>query len=1116
MKKEFKAYFTDIFNYYCRKRKKDRLLHLLLEFLIANLLFFITFFLLESIWYLSPSFKQVIWYLVFLNSYYLFRFFRIIIAGTKDKKEQEAIYLSIGNKYPDVRDRLLNHVQLAEKQNEISNLAVKSFIVENPPEFFQDAYSPRPKRRKVKLMTILLSISVLLMIFLPASLTRILNPARHFEPDFDCMVNFSMSDTSIYSYDSLSFDIVKSNGKKLMLEFCELDISTGEKTLVLKSRDSLVGYSNYRLNSSKQYFAMLRRPNIFYPRLYLATDTLTVEVLQRPQIKTVDISVHSPEYSQIPEAFYQGNINKISCLAGSKIKINVLLSEMPGKAILFYNEDSLAMDISLRHCSVEFFTDKDAEIRILVKNTNDIQSETIPEYQIKIKKDEYPSIYLLTPKQGKEYLLNENMNLPYIAQLQDDFGFSRFELEYSVHSDYSFASNSTFYRQELDIDTKSRIQTRAGNWQIEQFISPGSEIKYSFLIYDNDLVNGPKYTRSQLFYAKLPTLADLFESNREKGEETLINLEQEVETLEEIAEDIEMVRKELLQEGKLDWENKSSLEDNLSMLEESQKNLQDMQQAIQEQKNMMEENAMFSDKVMQDFQQLQELMNELIDDELFDIMQELQEKLKSNDDSNMEKLLEDFSEKAKKFEESLDRMLEIFKKIQQEQRLEELNERIKKSLEEQNKILEEVDKRSSNELAEQENILQKETESWEDLAEASADLFSEGDKQAFEDFLASMEEEAISEMMQNASESFMKGDKQSGQEQSQSAKNKLEKLSEIFSSMSSMMMQKQKAEIEDAFRKAFLQCMYISTQQEEVNEHYSGITNNSPLIHAFSSDENNILGLALELNRGLLDLSKKTFLVDKAIGIQLGSVIGNLQSGLRQVEDAKLANGIKDFNTAFKSMNELGRILLERMNMVRDQSQGNASGMEFYMKQLQQMAEKQQEINQGMPQMGMSGTPSQSLMDQMAQMAARQQALRRSLKGLQQSMGEEGGGGGKRIMGDLDKIAKDMEDVINQMRQNKVGRETIIRQEKILQRLLDASRSATSRDYKKERESKSAQALERENPLSLPLDLGDHENLINEIRRELRETELSPKEKREMEKYLESLLNESRFQEVEK
>lgn len=1114
MKQKFKTYFSDIFNRYCRARKKDQLLSLFLVFLISNLLFFIVFYFLESIWYLSPTFKCVLWYLLFLNCYFVFQLIRILSANTKNKKERESVYLTIGNKYSNVKDRLLNHVQLAENPNEISILTIESFMATNPVETFKDAYSPRSKKKKIKVMALLMLGLVILMILSPATLERIFYPRTQFEPDFDCNVLFSIPDTSIYSYDSLSFEIVKTNAEKFMLELYELDIASNQTSLLLRSRDSLIRYNNDRLNSSKQYRVMLLRPNIFYPRSYLASDTLNIKVLQRPKIKTVDIRVQSPDYTQIPEAFYQGNIDKINCLYGAKIYIDVLLSEIPGTAFLIYENDSLKMDVLSQHCSFVFNANRDANVSIYVENKFGIQTETIPQYMINVTKDADPSLQVLTPKKGEEYLLNKEMNLPYITQLQDDFGLSRFELEYSVHSDFSFESDTIIYKKKLELDTKSRIQTRAGIWEIEQFISPGSEIRYSFLVYDNDMISGPKFTRSNLFYAKLPTLTELFENNNEKTEENIAILEEKVESIEDIAEDIEKVRKELLQEGHLDWENKSKLEENLSMLEEGQKDLQELEKAMQDQKKSMDENNMFSDKVMEDFQQLQELMNELIDDELFDIMQEIQEKLKSNDDSNMEKIMENFSEKAKKFEESLDRMLEIFKQIQQEQRLEELNERIKASLEEQNNILEKAGERSTDELGEQEKKIAEETKAWEELADESKNLFSDEDQKTYEEFLASMEEEAVSDMMQKASESFSQNDKQGGQKQSQSAKNKLTKLSGAFSSMSSKMMEKQKDQIEDAFRKAFLQCMYMSAEQEKIKSLYFGLSSASPLIHAFTSSENDMLVLANELNRDLFELSKKTFLIDNILGQQLGAVISNLKSGIQQVEEAKLSNGQTYFSNAFKSMNELGRLLLERMTMVRNQQEGNASGMDFYMKQLQQMAEQQKQMNQGMQQMGMNGTPSQSMMDQMAQMAGRQQALRRSLKGLQQSLADEGGS--KRMMGDLGSIAKNMEDVINQMRQNKVSRETIVRQEKILQRLLDASRSATSRDYKKDRQSKSGQTLERKNPLSLPSDLGDHENLINEIRRELRETKLSPKEKREMENYLESLLDESRFREVEK
>ncbi len=1111
MKKK-NTYFTDILHNYHRLRIKDDLFGLSADFLIVNFLALVIFLAIESLWYLPANVKQNIWYLGFLNAVFIYRFFKIIFHSQKNKKEDENDLLTIGDKFLDVEDKLLVHAQLAEQDGDIARLAVEEFIKNNDKNKFFNTYTPKNKSKKLRSIMVLISLLMVFALFLPKSYERVFKPGVSFEPNIKAAILFSTTDTSIYSYDSLSFDIRTRHAEKYILELYEENVENGEVKLLLRSRDSIISYQNNRLNSSREYYALLRRPNIFYPRFYLAADTLSVDVMQRPQIRSIDILIESPEYSGIPDAHYQGNIDKISCLYGSMISISMSLSEDPGEAILIMDDKQYEMRMAYHSCHIEFEALKSGKLAILVKNLKNISTETLPVYEIDIVEDEFPSLSLLTPRQNEEYLLNENMSLPYVAQLQDDYGLSHFYVEYTIHSEYSFLPDTTTYKHELELDKGLKYQTRAGIWEIDNFVSPGSEIRYSFLIYDNDVISGPKYRRSTTFYAKLPTLTDLFESNREQNDEQTLALEEKSELVEEIAEDIEEIRKELLQEGKLDWENKSALEENLSMLEEGQKDLQEIQKAMEEQKKFMDENTMFSEKVMNDFEQLQELMNELMDDELFDMMQELQEKMKRNDDSNMEKILEEFSEKAKKFEESLDRMLEIFKRIQQEQRLEELGERMKDAIKNQQDILEKSDQRSGDELAQQESQLSDETQSMENLANESAELFSENDDSAYEDFLEQMNQEAVSDLMQQSSESFSKGEKQTGQEQGQQSKDKLSQLQEQFSSMSGEMMQKQKEAVENAFRKAFLQCMYMSSQQENSNGIYSGIENNSPLLHAYTSTEYDILALATELNAGLLQLSKMTFLVDKALGQKLGAVMAYLKSGIVNIEQAKLSTGKKHIKLAFKSMNELGRILLERMNMVRDEQQGNASGMDFYMQQLQQMAGQQQQLNQGMQQMGMDGSPSQSLIDQMAKMAARQQALRRSLKGLQQSMEE--GGQGKRMMGDLDRIAKDMEDVINQMRKNNVNRQTMMRQEQILQRLLDASRSATSRDYKKERESKSGQAMKRENSLSLPVDLGERELLINSIRRELRETNLSPQEKRQMEIYLESLLNEQTWQEL--
>ena len=1078
----------------------NRAAHLGLEILAVNSLYLIACLLMESIWYLPSGTKTLLWLSLSLNAFFIYRGFVIVLdlLMKNGKKANESLLLLIGQQYPEVHDKLLNHYQLSFMENEIAAQSVKEFMDAYPVDYYRGSYTKLPVKRKIR--TALPSLLVLLLF---ASLSgdafsRLTHMRQDFEPIPKYHVSLSPGDTSMYSYDSLYIKVKKDAPEKFPVEIYRND------ELVLRSLDTLSELAQTKIRTSATYVAKLRRPTVFYPRKYLDTDTLKLTVLQRPRIESLNIAVTSPAYSQIAEANYQGNMDRINILNGSELSFDITLSETAGQSYAVWRGDSIGLDIKGRKARLTWIPEGSGEISFMLTNDRNIRTQSMPSYSIDIERDQYPELRVVEPKISDELILNEKLVLPYILNLQDDFGVSDLSVNYLSFSEYSFFNDTVYTRVKLPFADNSRMQTRIGVWEIKDFISPGSEIRYYFELSDNDEVSGPKKVRSSTYYAKLPTLGDLYDSQNQSQEESMAMLEEELLSTGEIVEDLESIRMDLLKEGEMDWEDKSALEENLNSLEAIQDELQEMQMAMDEQKKFMEENKLFSDNVMKSFEQLQNLMNELIDDEMFDMLQELQGKMDRNDSSNMEELLEDFNEKAKRFEESLDRMLQVFKRIQQEQRLEELGEKIKESLKEQRELLENTDKNSADDLAREQEKIADETEKWEELSKSSVELFEADDKELYEKYLQKMQEMDVSSSMHQAGEEFRKGEKQSGEEQGQLSEEKLSSLQQSFQQMSSQMMQEQKDQIKKGFQRAFLQTLYLSHEQESILAWGRGLTSGSPMVHQYTSRMMDNLEIALEINKDLLALSNMTFLVDKGIGKTLGSLIGNLRSGIQQVEEARLSQGQKNFQTAFENMNALARILLERSNMAMDEQQGNASGMEFYMQQLQQMAGQQQQLNSGMPQLGPDGTPTSSMMDQLAKMAARQQALRRKLKQLQQDMSSSGDA--QNMPGNLDRIAKDMEDVINQMRKNQVDRQTIMRQEKIVQRLLDASRSATSRDYKKERESSTGTDILRDNPLSLPGDLGDHGSLIDMIRREVRNSELTPREKREMERYLESLI----------
>ena len=86
------------------------------------------------------------------------------------------------------------------------------------------------------------------------------------------------------------------------------------------------------------------------------------------------------------------------------------------------------------------------------------------------------------------------------------------------------------------------------------------------------------------------------------------------------------------------------------------------------------------------------------------------------------------------------------------------------------------------------------------------------------------------------------------------------------------------------------------------------------------------------------------------------------------------------------------------------------------------------------------------------------------------------------MVGDLERAAREIEEVLRDIQSGQVTPETQQRQERILSRMLDALRSSRERDFEKERESRPGQDVVRQSPPGF--DLGSNEN-IQRIQRDL-------------------------------
>ena len=160
--------------------------------------------------------------------------------------------------------------------------------------------------------------------------------------------------------------------------------------------------------------------------------------------------------------------------------------------------------------------------------------------------------------------------------------------------------------------------------------------------------------------------------------------------------------------------------------------------------------------------------------------------------------------------------------------------------------------------------------------------------------------------------------------------------------------------------------------------------------------------------------------------------------------------------------------------MTKMQSSGSASGFEQFLRMMQQMAGKQQGINQQGMQLALGQMAAASQQQLMQQMLDSQNSVRKSLEQLI----KETRYSGQKGMGDLSGMVTDMEEVIRDLQRKKYDRKTQDRQQRILSRMLDSQTSMTQRGEKDKRKSYTAKkATPFKGPAGLPNDLGQRENL---------------------------------------
>jgi hypothetical protein len=1026
--------------------------------------------------------------------------------------------LKIGRSLPEVKDKLSNAYQLIrqlpEMHGESEALAWSAFdTIHNATKNadFNASIDTAKAKRRFGWFAIALVLLVGAYIIFPTNysnaVTLLLDPAL--KPKAD----------------ALQFVVAPGNAEVVRGE--DLEIAVSVKNALVEKAQIIAEYKEggfsetYSLSNFSQNRFSHKFENVTEAFSYFVTlknersRRYDVSVIDLPDVRELQVTLKYPRYSKMQPLRLDPNVGNINALKGTRVELSVMPNkQIASAAVIFTGGDTLQMEKSSELFEANFHIKDDDSYFISLRDKQDLANKNPIVYQISTVPDQSPVVEITFP--GKDIDIDESMEIPVAIAGEDDFGFSKLQIEYEV-----IPGGAETQAQKGSVEVP--YQTRQGKLQarfvwdlLPLILLPDDAVDYRAVLYDNDTVTGPKAAYSKKYRLRFPSMREIFNRTAEQQEESVESFEEMVERTKEVKESVNELIREMMRQQELDWEEKQQLKENLESQKDVFDKLQEAQDKLEEMVDRLERNDLLSLETIEKYQELQELLDEIATPELQKMLEQLQSAIENVDPQQIRKALEELQASQEEFLKSLEKTINLLKQLQAEQRLDEAIKTVEEMQKQQEQINREAaqapDSSSLSKLAQKE---MQQQESLSDLQQALKDLQSRMNElpnlKMPEEVIKKAQEmaadnAALQSEMRRMLQQLRRNQKQQAQQSGENISQSLQEMYDTLSQAQQQMQQQQKSQTMQALRRGSRDLLQLSKKQEQLSQQ-SGSQSRATADHRKMADEqqNLLSGMQRVVNQ-LFEMSQNSFFVPPEIARELGKSMQGMQGAIGELEKQNGRNASAQQGQAMQGLN--GAVAELRKAMQAMSQGGGGSGMEQLMQRLTGISGEQQGINQQTRGLGNQGQLSMQQQAGLARLAAQQEALRKSLQELAQELG-----GKNEILGSMDKIAQDMGEVAQDLANQNINRQTLERQRRILSRLLDATRSAQQRDVSKKRRAETGKQYTSIDPGFLPADLGEAQTKIQQdLLKALREN-YAKDYKILIQKYFEALAKELREKE---
>ncbi|MBK8844943.1 MAG: DUF4175 domain-containing protein [Saprospiraceae bacterium] len=1058
--------------------------------------YFITIALLENYFYFGTTGRKVLFYSFLAAS--LFTLFKwILVPGAKYFKlgatiTKEKAATIIGSHFPNVQDKLLNVLQLSSQAHSGSDSAliiagIEQKTKELQPVSFKNAIDLNNNRRYLK-YAVPPVLALLVLLFAAPSLIRkpvdrLLQNNKEFEREAPFTFNLVNKNLNVAEFDSYVLE-VKLEGNAIP---DQLDVVYNETPYRL-TKDSKGVFSYTFANVQDDINFQLKAAG-FNSKPY------ELNVLKKAGLTNLQIKLDYPAYVGRKDEVMQGSGDLVVPF-GTKIYWEVQ-TRLANKVTMSFEGNATA---NAQPEGADKFTFlktaiNDQNYKILIGNDALPHSDSLA-YSIHVVQDEYPVITL------EKYADSTNQKLVYLSgNVSDDYGLTKLNMVQQIRSEDGKVKTRVlaipkpqdkqgFYSYLFDIESLK--------------LNPGDDMTYYFEVFDNDAVKGAKSSKTSVMTFKKPSVKEMEKNIEQSTKEIQSELQKTLNESKKINEAINKLKEKLLQQKSLNWQDKEQLNKLLEKQKELQEKLKETQEKLEEKRKNEEEIKPPSPEIKEKQDKLDEMLKELQDPEEQKIMDKIKELMDKLDKKESMQQLEKMSQQTEQKNKNLDRLMELMKQLELENKVEDTADKLDELAKKEEKLADEAenDKKDAEQLKKEQEEVKKD---FEDVKKKMEEIQKENKELQAPKKLDDQKEqqEKTDQDLQKSEESLDKKDKKSA---SKSQKSAAKKMKDMAKSMKNDMAASDQEQIEldmKAVRQLLENIIGLSFNQEGLLNQFNATAINTPKYVSLTRDQMKIKNDFKMVDDSLVALSKRVYQIETFILKKVGEINTNLDQSMDNLEERLKPVAANNQQLSMTNLNDLALMLSEVMEQMQQQASSSMpgsqmcnkpggtgspkegkegkdgkEGKEGNMPQMDKITQGQQKMNEAMKEsLGKMKKGEKPGSEGFGGMAAEQAKVRKALQDIDSKM-KQNGQGKKQIQDIIDAMDQIEKDLVNKRLTN----EMITRQEQIMVRLLEEERAQRSQEQDEKR--KASQAIQQQSkvPASMQEYIKKREANIDEFR----------------------------------